>query len=183
MFGFTSHKDEEKEIVLSRKQSHLTGQKPPLKLREIWAIRTRLQLAGNTRELALFNLAIDSKLRSCDLLRLKVEDIASGIKVLSRVTMIQKKTGQPVKFEITKPTQESLKNWIDEKGLRANDFLFPSRLHHSPHLSRRQYSRIVKSWVATIGFDPAEYGTHSMRRTKPTLIYSAPRIFGRSSSC
>ena len=171
MLSIDKKNDEQKEIVISRKQSRLTGQKPPLKLREIWGIRTRLQLENNTRQLALFNLAIDSKLRACDLLRLKMKDVTNGMRVLSRATIIQKKTGRPVKFEITEQTQASIAKWIEEAGITNDDPLFKSRFHDSPHLSRRQYSRIVKSWVAMVGLDPADYGTHTMRRTKPTLIY------------
>ena len=149
----------------------LTGQKPPLKRKEIWAIRVRLQLNGRTRDLALFNLAIDSKLRSCDLVRLRVSDIAHGSRVASRATIVQKKTGRPVQFEITEPTRDAISAWIEQAQLRPDQFLFTSRMRHSPHLSTRQYARIVKSWTASIGLDPNEYGTHSMRRTKATLIY------------
>ena len=159
------------EVTLSRRQSRLTGQKPPLKLREIWAIRTRLEMAGAIRDLALFNLAIDSKLRACDLLRLQVKDVANGLTILSRASIIQRKTGMPVRFEITQLTRETLNTLIEHDHLGSNDYLFQSRLHDSPHLSRRQYSRIVKGWVEMIGLDPTEYGTHTMRRTKPTLIY------------
>lgn len=160
-----------KEVFISHQQSRLTGQKTPLRLREIWEIRIRLKLANNIRELALFNLAIDSKLRACDLLRLKVSDVTNGPHLLPRSSVIQKKTGKPVKFEITQMTRESLKALIEAESLRKDDHLFQSRLHESPHLSRGQYTRIVKSWIAMIGLDPAAYGTHSMRRTKPTLIY------------
>lgn len=158
-------------MLISFQQSRLTGQKTPLKLREIWEIRIRLQLAENIRDLALFNLAIDSKLRACDLLRLKVKDVTSGMRVLSRSSVIQRKTGKPVKFEITQTTRESLKAIVEADKLQESDYLFQSRIHESPHLSRRQYARIVKSWVTMIGIDPTTYGTHSMRRTKPTLIY------------
>ena len=171
MFGLNTHKAEEKEVVLSRKQSRFTGQKPPLKLREIWAIRTRLEMAGEIRDLALFNLAIDSKLRACDLLRLQVSGVTNGLTILSRTSIIQKKTGHSVRFEITPQTQAALKALIEDRQLEVNDHFFQSRLHDSSHLSRRQYSRIVKSWVEMIGLDPSEYGTHTMRRTKPTLIY------------
>jgi integrase len=149
----------------------LTGQKPPLKLREIWAIRTRLQMASNIRELAMFNLAIDSKLRACDLTRLQVQDIRHGSYVAARATIMQQKTQRPVQFEITEQTRESLEAWIDVRGLKAVDFLFPSRLHASPHLSTQQYARIVHRWVASIGLDDTAYGTHTMRRTKASLIY------------
>lgn len=145
----------------------LTGQKPPLKLREIWAIRMRLQMASNIRELAMFNLAIDSKLRACDLARLQVQDIRHGSHVATRATVMQQKTQRPVQFEITEQTRESLEAWIEARGLKAADFLFPSRLHTSP----RQYARIVHRWIASIGLDDTAYGTHTMRRTKASLIY------------
>lgn len=147
------------------------GQKPPLKRKEIWAIRVRLQLAGRVRDLALFNLAIDSKLRSCDLLRLRVCDVAHEGRVGSRAVTIQKKTGRPVRFEITGQTRDAVAAWIEQADLRHHQFLFPSRVHKSPHLSTRQYARIVKSWVSSIGLEPSDYGTHSLRRTKATLIY------------
>ncbi len=149
----------------------LTGQKPPLKRKQIWAIRVRLQLAERTRDLARFNLAIDSKLRSCDLVRLRVCDVAHGNRVTPRATIMQKKTGRPVPFEITEQTRDAIAALIEGSQLRPDRFLFPSRMTWSPHLSTRQYARIVKSWVSSIGLDPNEYGTHSMRRTKATLIY------------
>ena len=149
----------------------LVGQKPSLKLREIWAVRTRLQLAGRTREIALFNLAIDSKLRGCDLVRLRVRDVAHGAHMLSRASVEQQKTQQPVRFELTEQTREAVAAWIAEAKLSAGDYLFPSRQHQSLHLSTRQYARIVKRWISLLGGDPQEYGTHSLRRTKATLIY------------
>ncbi|MGZ8160917.1 MAG: tyrosine-type recombinase/integrase [Methylobacter sp.] len=149
----------------------LIGQKSPLKLKEIWAIRIRLQMAKNTRELALFNLAIDSKLRGCDLVKLKVCDVAQGGRVSSRAIILQQKTHRPVQFEITEQTRDSLANWISQAQLKSEQYLFPSRIHDSPHLSTRQYARIVDNWVMSIGLDPAAYGTHTMRRTKATLVY------------
>jgi integrase len=149
----------------------LIGQKPPLKLKEIWAIRIRLQLNKQTRELALFNLAIDSKLRGCDLVKLRVCDIAQGKRIASRAIVMQQKTHRPVQFEITEQTREALADWIEEAQLRHDQYLFPSRITSSPHLSTRQYARIVGAWVASIGLNPSTYGTHSMRRTKATLIY------------
>ena len=149
----------------------LSGQKRPLKLQEIWAIRVRLQLQERNRELALFNLAIDSKLRACDLMALTVADIAQGARVQSRARIVQRKTGRPVQFEITDQTRQSLERWIAETNLRPSDFLFPSRVSNSLHLSRRQYARIVDRWVSEIGLDSTLYGTHSLRRTKASLIY------------
>jgi integrase len=149
----------------------LVGQKAPLKLKEIWAIRIRLQLEHRARELALFNLAIDSKLRGCDLVRLQVQDVCHGNRVASRAIVMQQKTQQPVQFEITPATRDALEEWIRVANLGNDDFLFPSRIHRSPHLGTRQYARILEAWVSEIGLDPAAYGTHSMRRTKATLIY------------
>jgi integrase len=152
-------------------KGRLTGQKPPLKREEIWAIRIRLQIAKNVRDLALFNLAIDSKLRACDLGKIRVMDVVHGEHIISRATIMQQKTEQPVRFELTEQTRASVRAWIDEAKLSSNDYLFSSRLRGSPHISTRQYARIVKSWIALIGGNPEDYGTHSLRRTKPTLIY------------
>ena len=149
----------------------LTGQKSPLKLKEIWAIRIRLQLANRLRDLALFNLAIDSKLRGCDLVRLRVCDVAQGDRVASRAIIMQRKTQRPVQFEITEQTRDAVGAWIAKAQLRSDHFLFPSRMTWSPHISTRQYARLVEFWVADIGLDPHAYGTHSLRRTKATLIY------------
>jgi integrase len=149
----------------------LVGQKAPFKLREIWAIRVRLQIYDRTRELALFDLGIDSKLRACDLLKLKVRDVCHGERVATRAIVLQQKTSRPVQFEITEPTRTALADWMRLSGLSLDDFLFRSRVRKSPHLSTRQYARIVDSWVEEIGLDPAAYGTHSIRRTKPSLIY------------
>jgi len=149
----------------------LIGQKPPLRREEIWAIRIRLQIAQKVRDLALFNLAIDSKLRGCDLVKIRVMDVAHGEHIVSRATIMQQKTGQPVRFELTKQTRDSVRSWIAKAKLSPNDFLFSSRLRSSPHISTRQYARVVKSWIALIGGNPEDFGTHSLRRTKPTLIY------------
>jgi integrase len=149
----------------------LVGQKAPLKLKEIWAIRVRLQLASRHRDLALFNLAIDSKLRACDLVKLRVRDVCHGAAAASRATVLQQKTQRPVQFEITEPTREAVGAWIGHAGLTTEDSLFPSRLHGSSHLSTRQYARIVDSWVRQLGLDKSNYGTHTLRRTKATLIY------------
>ncbi|TCS40204.1 tyrosine-type recombinase/integrase [Reinekea marinisedimentorum] len=164
--------------MTQQKQNHpvwnkgkLIGQKPPLKLQEIWGIRTRLEINHQHRDLAMFNLAIDSKLRCCDLVKLKVRDVMHGNTIQSRAMVMQQKTKRPVQFEITKNTRDALEVWIQKNGLGLNDYLFGSKVNPGDHISGRQYARIVDSWVALIGLDPADYGTHSMRRTKPTLIY------------
>lgn len=152
-------------------KGRLVGQKAPLKLREIWGIRIRLQLADRTRDLALFNLAIDSKLRGCDLVGLRVFDIAQGKTILPRAMVMQRKTHRPVQFEITEQTRQSVASWIEKAHLCSDQYLFPSRVGKSPHLSTRQYARVVTSWVESIGLEAAAYGTHTLRRTKATLIY------------
>lgn len=149
----------------------LVGQKAPLKPQHIWGIRIHLQMEENARDLALFNLAIDSKLRGCDLVKLKVSDISQGGAVQTRAQIFQQKTQRPVKFEITNTTREVVTDWIEAASLKPWQFLFPSRTGDSRHLSTRQYARIVKRWVTSIGLDPANYGTHTLRRTKVSIIY------------
>ncbi len=156
-------------------RGRLIGPKPPFKLHEVWSIRMRLQIQGEVRDLALFNLAIDSKLRGCDLVALRVSDVAHGGVVQPRATIIQRKTGHPVQFELTTHTREAVAAWIAKAGLTADQPLFPSRVRGSSHLSTRQYARIVKRWAALIGLEPENYGTHSLRRTKATLIYRRTR--------
>ena len=109
-------------------KAKLVGQKAPLKLKEIWAIRIRLQLAARARDLALFNLAIDSKLRACDLIKLRVRDIAHGDRVSARATIMQQKTQRPVQFEITEPTRDAVTHWMNHAGLKSENYLFPTRL-------------------------------------------------------
>ncbi len=149
----------------------IVGQKAPFKVKDIWALRVRLQMEGRVRDLALFNLGIDSNLRGCDLVALKVRDVCHGDQVATRATVMQNKTRRPVQFEITAPARDALQAWIKLAGLKSESFLFPSRLHDSPHLGTRQYARILQHWVGDLGLDRADYGTHSMRRTKATLIY------------
>ena len=153
----------------------LIGQKAPLKLKDIWAIRIRLQLGHKVRDLALFNLAIDSKLRACDLVKLRVSDVSPGGQMASRAMVMQQKTGRPVQFEITLSTREAVQAWITCADLKSSDFLFTSRVSASPHLSTRQYARIVHRWVEEAGLEPGSYGTHTMRRTKASLIYRRTR--------
>lgn len=152
-------------------KNQLIGQKPPLKLQEVWEIRIRLKLDHSIRDLALFNLAIDSKLRGCDLVKLTISDVSDGAQIRRRSMVIQQKTNRPVQFEITKQTREALKDWINTKRLSYGDYLFPSRKNSKDHITTRQYARLVKSWIASIGLNPATYGTHSLRRTKATQIY------------
>lgn len=149
----------------------LICQKSPPKLKDIWAIRFHLQQGRCIRDLALFNLAIDSKRRGCDLVDLRLRDISHGNQIMSRAIVMQQKTKRPVQFEITEQTREAVTAWIAKANLNSEQYLFPSRLSKSPHITTRQYARIVHSWVESIGLDTADYGTHTMRRTKATLIY------------
>ena len=165
----------ENDIALKHHQpwnkGKLVGQKAPFKSKEIWSIRVRLQMEHRTRELALFDLGLDSKLRGCDLVKLRVRDICHGDHVANRAIVLQQKTKRPVQFEISPAAREAVEAWIKMAELKSEDFLFPSRIHKSAHLGTRQYARILDSWVEKIGLDTAGYGTHSMRRTKASLIY------------
>ena len=149
----------------------IVGPKPPLKLKEIWAIRIRLQLQSRLRDLALFNLAIDSKLRACDLVRLRVRDVYHSGSVATRASLVQQKTHRPVQFEITEQTRNAVTAWLRYQQLRPDDYLFPSRSRRGQHIGRRHYARLLHSWLGDIGLDPTAYGTHSLRRTKVSLIY------------
>ncbi len=153
----------------------LTGQKPSLQLKHVWAIRTTLQLDGRIRDLALFNLAIDSKLRACDVVSLKVEDVAPHGYTIDRATVRQKKTGQPVKFEISEQTRQAVDNYLKAQNKVAGEFLFIGRRGNDRCLTTRQYARLVSDWVSLVGLDPSLFGTHSIRRTKATLIYRKTR--------
>lgn len=158
----------------------MVGQKASFKVKDIWALRVRLQMQGLVRELALFNLGIDSKLRGYDLVALKVRDVCHGDQLATRSIVMQNKTKRPAQFEITAATREALQTWIRQAALKSDDFLFPSRLHESPHLGTRRYARVLGHWVEEPGLDRAEYGTHSMRRTKATLIYRRTTEVGSS---
>src|ERR1041385_4245026 len=148
----------------------LIGAKPPLRQKHVWAIRGMLQ-NGRKRDLAIFNLAIDSKLRGCDVVAIKVEDIAPNGYTIDRATVRQKKTGRPVKFELTDQTRQAVDDYLKATGKKPGDFLFTSRRAIGRGLTPRQYARLVSEWVAGIGLDPRIYSTHSLRCTKVTLIY------------
>ena len=152
-------------------KGRFTGPKPPLQPRHVWAIRARLQLAGRIRDLALFNLAIDSKLRGCDVVSLKVEDVAPHGYAIDRATVRQRKTGRPVKFEITEQTRQAIDDYLKVGKKRPGDILFAGRRGKDRCLTTRQYARLLSEWIAGIGLEPSLFGTHSLRRTKATLIY------------
>ena len=149
----------------------LIGPKPPLSPKHVWSIRTKLQVEDQTRELAMFNLAIDSKLRGCDVVALKVEDVAPNGYAIERATVRQKKTGQPVRFQLTDQTRQALDEYVRAFGKKGGEFLFASRRNRQRPISTRQYARLVDKWVASIGLDATRFGTHSLRRTKASLIY------------
>ena len=152
-------------------KGRLVGQKRPLRPKEVWAIRVRLQMKPGKRDLALFNLAIDSKLRGCDLVGLRVDDIAAGGRVRDRATIIQHKTGRPVQFEIMEQTRASLQEWLNVRPADRGPYVFPSRVHDQPHLTARQYARIVHGWIEIAGMESSAFGTHSLRRAKAAQIY------------
>ena len=149
----------------------LVGPKPPLQPKHVWAIRTRLQMQRKVRDLALFNLAIDSKLRGCDVVSLKVEDIAPNGYTVERATVRQKKTGRPVRFEITEQARQAVDEYLRVTQRKAGTFLFGGRRGKERSLTTRQYARLVSDWVAMVGLDARLFGTHSLRLTKATLIY------------
>jgi integrase len=149
----------------------LVGAKPPLRPSHVWSIRTKLQIEGKKRDLALFNLAIDSKLRGCDVVAVRVDDVAPSGYAMDRATVRQKKTGRPVRFELTDQTRQALDEYLRLTGRKAGQFLFAGRGNAERGLTTRQYARLVQEWVASIGLDPAKFGTHSLRRTKAVLIY------------
>ena len=152
-------------------QSTFTGAKLPLKPMHVWGIRARLQVDKRVRDLALFDVALDSKLRGCDVVALRIGDLFAGDAPRKRGMVIQQKTGRPVQFEITEQTRRSLGDWIERRRGGGTDWLFPSRMHPDCHLSTRQYSRLLKAWISIIGLEPSSYGTHSLRRTKVCLLY------------
>jgi integrase len=149
----------------------LIGARPPLRPKHVWSIRTRLLVEGRTRDLAMFNLAIDSKLRGCDVTALRVEDIAPNGYAIDRATVRQKKTGRPVKFELTDQTRQAVDDYLKATGKRPGEFLFTGRRGIGQCMTTRQYARLVSGRLTSIGLDPRLFGTHSLRRTKATLIY------------
>ena len=149
----------------------IVGAKLPLRPMHVWAIRVRLQIERRLRDLALFDIAIDSKLRGCDVVSLRVPDILAAGALRRRAIVIQQKTGRPVQFEITEQARRSIADWLNVRRGEPNGWLFPSRLVPGAHLSTRQYIRLVKGWIARIGLEPAAYGSHSLRRTKVSLLY------------
>lgn len=155
-------------------KGRIVGQKRPLKPKHVWAIRVRLAIAENHRDLALFNMAIESQLRGCDLVKMKVIDVLASGQVKERASVLQSKTQKPVRFEISEGTRSSLKKWMQDPLMVGSEYLWPGRFHERLHISTRQYARIVRGWVTSIGLETSAYGTHSMRHTKVTQIYKKP---------
>ena len=149
----------------------LTGAKPPLRPKHVWSIRTKLQIEGRARDLAMFNLAIDSKLRGCDVVAIRVEDVAAGGYAADRATVRQRKTGRPVRFELSEQTRQAVDDYLKATGKRPGEFLFTGRRGPDRNMTTRQYARLVSEWIGSVGLDPRLFGTHSLRRTKATLIY------------
>jgi integrase len=149
----------------------LTGAKPPLRPKHVWSIRTKLQIEGRLRDLAMFNLAIDSKLCGCDVVAIKVEDVAAGGYTADRATVRQKKTGHPVRFELTEQTRQAVNDYLKAANKKPGEFMFAGQRGPEHSMTTRQYARLVSDWIGSIGLDPMLFGTHSLRRTKATLIY------------
>ena len=161
-----------KPVRVPWNKGKLVGAKPPLRPSHVWSIRTKLQIEGKKRDLALFNLAIDSKLRGCDVVAVRVDDVAPSGYSMDRASIRQKKTGRPVRFEVTDQTRQAIDDYLCGTGRKAGQFLFAGRGNDDKRgLTTRQYARLVQEWVASIGLDPAKFGTHSLRRTKAVLIY------------
>jgi integrase len=151
-------------------QGKLIGAKPPLRQKHVWAIRTMLQVERSTRDLAMFNLAIDSKLRGCDVVAIRIDDVAPNGYAIDRATVRQRKTGRPVRFELTEHTRQAIDDYLKVAHKKSGEFLFTAP-KSGRSMTPRQYGRLVSDWFAGVGLDPHLYGTHSLRRTKATLIY------------
>ena len=147
------------------------GAKRALKPQQVWAVRFWLDREGRLRDRAMFDLAIDSKLRGCDVVKVKIGDLVVGGRIRNRAIVVQQKTGRPVQFELLDPARSSILAWLERRGGALDDFVFPSRIDHAKHISTRQYARLVDEWIAGIGLRPEDYGTHSLRRTKASIIY------------
>src|ERR1700694_1567718 len=166
--GVESMSDNEVRLVKDRprmpwNKGKLIGAKPLLRPKHVWSIRTRLMVEGRARDLAMFNLAIDSKLRGCDVVALKVEDVAPSRYTSERATADQRKPGRPVKFELTDLTRQAVDDFLRVADKKPGEFLFTSHRAPGRCMTTRQYARLVSKWIANIGLDPRIYGTHSLR--------------------
>ena len=168
----------------------LIGQKKPLEPKHVWSIRVRLEISRSWRDLVIFNLAIDSKLRGCDVVAIRVEDVAASGYTADRATVRQKKTGRPVRFELSEQTRQALDDYLKAANKRPGEFLFTGRRGPGNSMTTRQYARLVSEWIGSVGLDPRLFGTHSLRRTKATLIYrrtgnlrAVQLLLGRATYC
>lgn len=168
-----SHFDPAMQNRVAWNAGKTVGTKRPLTQKQIWAIRFFLDRENRLRDRTLFDLAIDSKLRGCDLVKLKIGDLVAGAEIRTRAIVIQQKTGRPVQFELTSDVRGSLATWLARRCGSADDYVFPSRIDHTRPMSTRQYARLVDEWVTAVGLRREDYGTHSMRRTKAAMIYRA----------
>lgn len=151
----------------------IVGAKRALKPQQVWAIRFWLDQERRLRDRALFDFAVDSKLGGCDVVKVRIGDVVSGGRIRTRATVVQQKTGRPVQFEILEPARTTILAWLEHRGGMLDDYAFPSRTNHAAHISTRQYARLVDEWVVGIGLRSEDYGTHSLRRTKASIIYKA----------
>jgi integrase len=151
----------------------IVGAKRALKPQQVWAIRFWLDHERRLRDRALFDLAIDSKLRGCDVVKVRIGDVVSGGRIRTRAIVVQQKTERPVQFELLEAARTSILAWLEQRGGALDDYAFPSRIDHSTHQSTRQYARLVDEWITGIGLRQEDYGTHSLRRTKASIIYKA----------
>jgi integrase len=131
----------------------LTGAKPPLRPKHVWAIRTKLQIEGRVRDLAMFNLAIDSKLRGCDVVAIRAEDVAAGGYTADRATVRQRKTGRPVRFELSGQTRQAIDDYLKVANKRPGEFLFAGRRGPQTNMTTRQYARLVSDWIGSAGLE------------------------------
>jgi site-specific recombinase XerC len=154
-------------------EGRLVGAKRALKQQQVWAIRFWLDQHRRLRDRAMFDFAIDSKLRGCDVVRVRIGDVVSGGRVRDRAVVVQQKTKRPVQFELMDTARKTMRAWLERRGGTLNDFVFPSRNDYMAHMSTRQYARLVHEWVVGIGLPAQDYGTHSLRRTKASIIYKA----------
>lgn len=141
----------------------VVGAKRALKPPQVWAIRFWLDHQGRLRDRALFDFAIDSKLRGSDVVKVKIGDLVSGGRIRARAVVVQRKTKRPVQFELMEAARTSLLAWLERRGGTVDDYPFPSRIDHSTHLSTRQYARLVDEWVTAIGLRKEDYGTSTLR--------------------
>ena len=176
------HSGVDSQVTQPWNKRKLTGAKPPLSPKHVWAIRTRLQLLKRFRDLALFNLAIDSKLRGCDLVGLRIADVAPHGYAVDRASVRQRKTGRPVRFEITEQARQAIDDHLSQRSDASSSYLFPGG-GPAGHLTTRQYARLLGMWLAMIGpgcvhlwhaFTPQDQGDFNLQENGKPSSSSAP---------